>query len=232
MPGVSGIELCSEVRNNSRWSELPVLFLTVHSEAEIVNQVFSVGADDFVSKPIVGPELVTRIVNRLERIKSQRRMARMQQKQNNSEFERWRKIFNTSPECIKLVAADGTLLEINPAGLAMIESDETAIGKNIYSVIAPEYRQAFEDLNKSVCQGNKKSLEFEIIGLKGNRRFVETHAVPLHNPENNRVIQLAVTRDITARKQAEAEKARINLLLKVKVQQQATVAQGTVGFIL
>jgi diguanylate cyclase (GGDEF)-like protein len=40
-----------------------------------VNQVFSVGADDFVSKPIVGPELVTRIINRLERIKLLRNLA-------------------------------------------------------------------------------------------------------------------------------------------------------------
>lgn len=69
LPYTNGIELCKLVRNDSPWSELPILFLTVHSDAEMVNQVFSVGADDFVSKPIVGPELVTRIVNRLERLK-------------------------------------------------------------------------------------------------------------------------------------------------------------------
>ncbi|MEO1375834.1 MAG: response regulator, partial [Cyanobacteria bacterium J06635_10] len=225
MPGVNGIELCHELRNNSQWSEIPVLFLTVYTQAEIINQVFSIGADDFVSKPIVGPELVTRIVNRLERIKCQQRMTKVQEKQNHPSAERWRKIFDTSPECIKLIAADGTLLEMNPAGLAMIEGDETAIGKNIYSVIAPEYRQAFEDLNKSICQGNKGSLEFEIIGFKGSRRFVETHGVPLGNPQNDRVVQLALTRDMTARKQAEAEKERINLLLRAKVRQQASVAQ-------
>ncbi len=75
MPYTNGIEICKVVRNDPHWSELPILFLTVHSDADIVNQVFSVGADDFVSKPIVGPELVTRIVNRLERIKLLRRMA-------------------------------------------------------------------------------------------------------------------------------------------------------------
>ncbi len=79
MPYTNGIELCKVVRNDPHWSELPILFLTVHSDADIVNQVFSVGADDFVSKPIVGPELVTRIVNRLERIKLQRRIAENQQ---------------------------------------------------------------------------------------------------------------------------------------------------------
>ncbi|MCC5658494.1 response regulator [Nostoc sp. XA010] len=74
LPYKNGIELCQLVRNDSRWGELPILFLTVHSDANMVNQVFSVGADDFVSKPIVGPELVTRIVNRLERIKLRQRM--------------------------------------------------------------------------------------------------------------------------------------------------------------
>ncbi|MEA5594053.1 response regulator [Rivularia sp. UHCC 0363] len=225
MPSVSGIKLCNEVRNHSRWNELPVLFLTVHNEAEIVNQVFSVGADDFVSKPIVGPELVTRIVNRLERIKSQQRMIEEREKLNNTESERWQKIFETSPECIKLIAADGTLLEMNPAGFAMIEAEETAIGKNIYSVISPQYRQAFEDLNKSVCQGNKGTLEFEIIGLSGSHRILETHGVPLLNPLNGELVQLAITRDITTRKQAEAEEERINQLLKIKVEQQATVAK-------
>jgi PAS domain S-box-containing protein len=75
LPYTNGIELCKLVRNDSPWSELPILFLTVHSDAEMVNQVFSVGADDFVSKPIVGPELVTRIVNRLERLKLRQRVA-------------------------------------------------------------------------------------------------------------------------------------------------------------
>jgi len=75
LPFTNGIELCHVVRNDPHWSELPIVFLTVHNDARIVNQVFSVGADDFVSKPIIGPELVTRIVNRLERAKLRQRVA-------------------------------------------------------------------------------------------------------------------------------------------------------------
>ncbi|WP_292746800.1 response regulator [Nostoc sp. NMS4] len=83
LPYTNGIELCQLVRNDSRWSELPILFLTVHSDAEMVNQVFSIGADDFVSKPIIGTELVTRIVNRLERMKLRQRVT-----QGSREVER------------------------------------------------------------------------------------------------------------------------------------------------
>lgn len=73
MPHINGIELCQIVRRDSRWSDLPVLILTAHTDAETINQTFTVGTDDFVSKPLVGSELVTRVINRLERIKLLRR---------------------------------------------------------------------------------------------------------------------------------------------------------------
>ena len=79
MPQIGGIELCQIVRNDSRWSGLPILFLTAHTDADTVNQVFSAGADDFVSKPIVGAELVTRIINRLERTRLLRQLAKVTQ---------------------------------------------------------------------------------------------------------------------------------------------------------
>ncbi|MBW4494919.1 MAG: response regulator [Oscillatoria princeps RMCB-10] len=75
MPSHSGIELCQVVRNDPCWSGLPVLFLTAHSDAETLHKVFAAGADDYVTKPVVGPELVTRILNRLERTQLIKSMA-------------------------------------------------------------------------------------------------------------------------------------------------------------
>ena len=75
MPHLNGIELCQVVRNDARWNSLPILFLTAHDAPDLVNQVFTAGADDFVHKPIVGSELINRILNRLERIKLLRQMA-------------------------------------------------------------------------------------------------------------------------------------------------------------
>ncbi|MEM9164349.1 MAG: response regulator, partial [Cyanobacteria bacterium P01_F01_bin.4] len=75
MPKISGIELCQVVRNDPRWSTLPIIFLTAHTTPDRVTQVFTVGADDFVSKPVIGPELVVRILNRLERVKLLQRLA-------------------------------------------------------------------------------------------------------------------------------------------------------------
>ncbi len=67
MPFLSGLELCRGVRSSARWCDLPVLFLSASSDSETIHRLFSVGADDFVKKPFTGPELATRIVNRLVR---------------------------------------------------------------------------------------------------------------------------------------------------------------------
>ncbi|MGB7414323.1 MAG: response regulator, partial [Thermosynechococcaceae cyanobacterium] len=75
MPQISGVDLCKVVRNDPGWEQLPIIFLTAHTEPEVVNRVYAVGADDFVSKPIIGPELVVRILNRLERSRLQRQIS-------------------------------------------------------------------------------------------------------------------------------------------------------------
>ncbi|KOR37928.1 MULTISPECIES: response regulator [Planktothricoides] len=75
IPKIDGISLCQVVRNDPRWSGIPILFLTAHREPKMVHRIFAAGADDYVNKPIVGPELVTRILNRLERIQLLRNMA-------------------------------------------------------------------------------------------------------------------------------------------------------------
>ncbi|HSU12736.1 response regulator [Longimicrobium sp.] len=69
MPHVNGIELCRVVRADPRRRSLPIVFLTSRTEPETVYRVFAAGADDFVGKPFVGPELIARIRNRLERVR-------------------------------------------------------------------------------------------------------------------------------------------------------------------
>ncbi|HLK50702.1 MAG TPA: PAS domain S-box protein [Bryobacteraceae bacterium] len=118
--------------------------------------------------------------------------------------ERFRAIVETTPECVKLIAADGTLLLMNGAGLEMVgaaAADEVT-GRSAYDLIAPEDRESFRAFNQRVCAGEKASLGFDIIGLKGKRRSMETHAVPLRRSDGS-VVQLGITRDITERRKAE-----------------------------
>jgi diguanylate cyclase (GGDEF)-like protein len=75
MPKVSGLELCRALRADTRWEGLPVMVLTARTDQDTVVEVFGSGADDFVAKPLVGPELLARIAGRLERVRLFRALA-------------------------------------------------------------------------------------------------------------------------------------------------------------
>jgi len=132
---------------------------------------------------------------------TQRKQAEEALQQSESHL---RAIVETEPECVAKVASNGGLLQINPAGLAMIEAESFAEvnGKSVLPLIVPEHRAAFEAFLQAVCSGNKTNLEFEIVGLKGTRRWVESYAAPIAD-ETGSICMLAVMRDLTERKQGE-----------------------------
>lgn len=70
MPEINGFELCQILRSDPQWQRLPVLFLSVLTDSASQQQAFSVGADDYLCKPLMGGELANRILNRLERVRA------------------------------------------------------------------------------------------------------------------------------------------------------------------
>lgn len=73
--GRSGIDICRAMRNERRWAATPVVVLSARVDPATIADVFTGGADDYVPKPFIGPELVGRIANRLERVRLLREIA-------------------------------------------------------------------------------------------------------------------------------------------------------------
>ncbi|WP_338015853.1 ATP-binding protein [Paenibacillus mesophilus] len=61
MPGMTGLELCRNIRERYSLTALPILMLTARSRAEDVQAGFQAGANDFLSKPVDAGELRARI---------------------------------------------------------------------------------------------------------------------------------------------------------------------------
>lgn len=70
MPQFNGFELCQILRSDFQWRRLPILFVSVLTDLNAQNRAFSVGADDYLCKPILGVELARRILNRLQRVQA------------------------------------------------------------------------------------------------------------------------------------------------------------------
>lgn len=123
---------------------------------------------------------------------------------------RLKTILDTDPECIKLMDAECRVIDINKAGLSMIEAAnlDEVYGKSLLQVVSPEHKNAAARLVKNAFNGKKGNLEFEMIGLKGTRRWCEVHVVPFTNTTGEIINALGVTRDITDKKMAMLELAR------------------------
>lgn len=119
---------------------------------------------------------------------------------------RLRAIFEHEPECVKLLGLNCELLDMNPAGLRMIEADSLGqvLGKNVLGIILPVYRAEFEELMRRVMDGGDGRLEFEIEGFRGTRRWMETHATPLRDDKGEIISVLGITRDVTGMKRSQA----------------------------
>ena len=123
---------------------------------------------------------------------------------------RLRTIIESEPECVKLQAADGTVLEINPAGLRLLDAGrpEDIIGKKIYDVVAQEYKEIYRENMRRVFEGEAVVYEFKSVTLKGRPAWMETHAVPLRDARGTVYALLGITRDITEHKWAEEQGRR------------------------
>ena len=116
-------------------------------------------------------------------------------------------VLDTSPTCIKLVNKSGLLEAMNLSGLVILEADsfEQIKGKSLLDIINKPYRRAFDQLTKNVFKGKSGVLKFEITGLKGSCKWLETFAEPLKDEEGKIISLLATTLDITESKKRENE---------------------------
>jgi PAS domain S-box-containing protein len=171
--------------------------IRVRKDGTLLNISLSISPIKNSAGEIIGASKIARDITPQKRLEAAR---------SQSET-RLHAVVAASPECVKIVDPDGLLQFMNAAGLQMIQApDFTAVAhRSVYGLIAPEHRERWILNHSRVCAGERVEWEFEIIGLNGERRWMETHAVPVPL-EDGRTGQLAVTRDISSRKRLDEER--------------------------
>ena len=63
-------------------------------------------------------------------------------------------IINAEPACVKLVSLDGRLLDMNPAGLAMIDASDLSqvVGRSIVDIVHPDDRGRFLEIHQAASR--------------------------------------------------------------------------------
>jgi two-component system cell cycle sensor histidine kinase/response regulator CckA len=119
-------------------------------------------------------------------------------------------IIDAEPACVKLVSKDGLLLDMNRAGLAMVDADDVSqlAGRPIMEFVHPDDRSRYLERHHAVLDGSPGRMEYRVVGLKGRERSVDSRSVPFDTIANGSSPEravLSVTTDITERKRLEME---------------------------
>ncbi len=119
----------------------------------------------------------------------------------------FRTIFESNPECVKLIDQDGVILDINPAGLDMLgASREEIIGQSVHKLICQQYQDAYYQLIQDALSGDQRTLEFEIVDKQGARHWMEARIAQLIGCDDaSNHLFVGITRDIHQKKSALLE---------------------------
>ena len=74
MPEIDGFEVCSIIRKEKEYNNIPIIFLTAKSDKESILKGFKLHAQDYIGKPFDKEELLARIKTHIELKKSKRKL--------------------------------------------------------------------------------------------------------------------------------------------------------------
>ncbi len=115
-----------------------------------------------------------------------------------------RAILDSTPDCVKLIDVQGVVTEMNAAGLELLEATSAdVVGHSICNFVVPEHHERMNSLIADVFTGARGTVEFEIIGKLGTRRWVSMRAAPLRGNDDRIIAALAITRDVSQQKRTE-----------------------------
>ena len=70
MPGIDGITLLKELKEDTRFKDVPVIMLTADTDNETLEKSFKAGADDYITKPVSELVLKSRVKSGIDRYKN------------------------------------------------------------------------------------------------------------------------------------------------------------------
>jgi PAS domain S-box-containing protein len=149
-------------------------------------------------------------------------------------LETYQLIFENTPHCVKVVSADGHLLNMNKAGLCIIGADnmEQVFRASVNDFVFEEDIQKFWNAHNRAMAGERVEIVFRVNTLKGEMKYMQSIMNPAGIYWENEKCVLSFTNDIT-QELASREELDFKAFLLNSVQQAviATDLNGIVKYV-
>lgn len=205
MPQMNGFETCTRLSQMPGGDRIPILIITALNDAESVSSAFEAGASDYIVKPIQWTVMRRRVRHLL-------RVNQAEQALRASE-ERYRALVETSPDAITLLDSGFNILFCNRRAVTLhgFANAVQLLGHPVLEIIAAEDRtRVLETLRQTSYQNSAHNIECVMLKKSGDHFAAEVSVSQLVNSAEQAEQFVMVARDISGRKQAEAEIKRRN----------------------
>ncbi len=205
MPEMDGFEVCERLKQDNKLAHIPVIFITALNDAATEVKCLSVGAVDFINKPINIKLARLRIDNFMERERLRRETLIKEQ------IKLAANVFNYSHDGILFSDAENKIIKTNAAFTKITGYlPNEAVGKNPRFLQSGKQNQAFyktmweqllehEHWDGELCNKHKD----------GHLFIIHTSILIIKGPAGNVQNYLAIFSDITLRKTHEEELKKI-----------------------
>ncbi len=189
---------------------IPIIFLTSHSEREIMEKVCGITRYGYVNKNSGDFVLQSSIEMAFELFEAHEKTSKSEARQ--------RTLLQTIPDLVWLKDADGVYLSCNHMFEKFFGAREAdIIGKTDYDFVNKELADFFRENDLKAMAAGKPSINEEWITFKsdGHRALLETIKTPVFENGGRLIGVLGIARNITKRKQAEERVLKLNRIYAV-----------------
>lgn len=140
MPGIDGFETCRQIKANSDWATIPIIFLTALTDPDSIVEGLSIGAVDYIHKPFREAVLLARVKTHIKLYQMTHRL-----EQRVSEHTH---------------ALESTMVELKKSQLQLVQQEKMSALGNMMAGVAHEINNPI-----GFVRGNVKELRRNLVDI-------------------------------------------------------------------
>ena len=226
MPTMDGFETATRIREQSRYGQTPIIFITAHDETRVtVERAYALGAVDFLMKPLIPVVLRAKVAGfvelflKTEQVKEQaerlRQAERSQYERSLVEERQWFRVaLGSIGDAVITIDAEGNVVTMNPVaenltGWSQDEAKGQPLGR-FFIIANEETRERVENpalraLSEQVLVGLTNHTL--LIAKDGTERPIDYSAAPIKNEKGETIGVVLVFRDVGEQRRAARQVA-------------------------
>lgn len=197
MPGMDGYAVCEELKASDLTKDIPIIFITAESHAEAEKKAFAAGGADFIPRPVNREVALARVKAHVDAYAQRRSLEGM-----------FRDVLEFAPDAFVLTDVRGMIVQINACAERLFGYTRHELREISLEVLVPQSLQ--DGYSSAECRRKDGSVFPADVSF-----------APLQT--NRGILNMAVIRDVSVRKQAELDlKASRQQLRELAAKSEAT----------